>query len=78
MPKAKSFEESIEELEQIVSALESGSTPLDEAVALFEKGMKITVKCRNQLERAEQKVKLLTENDDGNVKISDFDSGEDY
>lgn len=38
MPKAKTFEESITELEQIVTLLESGDAPLDEAVALFEKG----------------------------------------
>ncbi len=77
MPKAKTFEESIAELEQIVALLESGDAPLDEAVALFEKGMKISAKCHDQLDKAEQKVKLLTENADGAVKIANFDSGED-
>ena len=60
MPKAKTFEESITELEQIVTLLESGDAPLDEAVALFEKGMKLSAKCHDQLDKAEQKVKLLT------------------
>lgn len=76
MPKSKTFEESIAELEQIVNLLESGDAPLDEAVTLFEKGMKISAKCHDQLEKAEQKVKLLTENEDGTVNESDFSSGE--
>ncbi|HBL82318.1 MAG TPA: exodeoxyribonuclease VII small subunit [Clostridiales bacterium] len=77
MPKAKTFEESITELEQIVTLLESGDAPLDEAVALFEKGMKLSAKCHDQLDKAEQKVKLLTENEEGVVKTTDFNSGED-
>ena len=77
MPKAKTFEESITELEQIVTLLESGVAPLDEAVALFEKGMKLSAKCHDQLDKAEQKVKLLTENEEGAVKTTDFNSGED-
>ncbi|MFR8975439.1 MAG: exodeoxyribonuclease VII small subunit [Eubacteriales bacterium] len=77
MPKAKTFEESITELEQIVTLLESGDAPLDEAVALFEKGMKLSAKCHDQLDKAEQKVKLLTENEEGAVKTTDFNSGED-
>lgn len=77
MPKAKTFEESITELEQIVTLLESGDAPLDEAVALFEKGMKLSAKCHYQLDKAEQKVKLLTENEEGAVKTTDFNSGED-
>ena len=77
MPKAKTFEESITELEQIVTLLESGDAPLDEAVALFEKGMKLSEKCHDQLDKAEQKVKLLTENEEGAVKTTDFNSGED-
>ena len=77
MPKAKTFEQSITELEQIVTLLESGDAPLDEAVALFEKGMKLSAKCHDQLDKAEQKVKLLTENEGGAVKTTDFNSGED-
>jgi exonuclease VII small subunit len=46
-------------------------------VALFEKGMKLSAKCHDQLDKAEQKVKLLTENEEGAVKTTDFNSGED-
>lgn len=77
MPKAKTFEESIAELEEIVQLLENGDTPLDEAVALFEKGIKISEKCHNQLDKAEQKVKLLTEDENGAVIEHDFGGRED-
>lgn len=65
--KTKSFEEMITELEEIVAKLENGDAHLDEAVALFEKGMKLSVKCQSQLDKAEQKVKVLTEGQDGEV-----------
>lgn len=76
MAKTKSFEELILELEEIVNLLESGDAPLDEAVTLFEKGMKISAKCHDQLDKAEQKVKLLTENGDGEAVETAFGEGE--
>lgn len=61
MAKTKTFEESVEELEKIVAALEKGECPLDEAVKLFEKGVKIAKECSDALDKAEQKIKILTE-----------------
>lgn len=61
MAKSNSFESSIKELEQIVSSLEKGDCPLDEAVELFEKGVKISKECHKALNDAEQKIKILTE-----------------
>lgn len=63
MAKNKTFEESIEELEKIVAALEKGDCPLDEAVKLFEDGVKLSADCHNALNKAEQKIKILTESD---------------
>ncbi len=61
MAKGKSFEDSIEELEKIVAALENGECPLEEAVKLFENGVKISNECHAALDKAEQKIKILTE-----------------
>jgi len=61
MAKTKSFEESIQELENIIAILEKGECPLDEAVELFEKGVKLSKECHKTLENAEQKIKVLTE-----------------
>ena len=61
MAKVKSFEESVTELENIVATLEKGDCPLDEAVSLFEKGVKLAKECHAVLDSAEQKIKILTE-----------------
>lgn len=76
MAKTKSFEEKIAELEEIVTRLESGEAPLDEAVSLFEKGVKISAACYNELEKAEQKVKILTETPSGEVVETEPENGE--
>lgn len=63
MANKKTFEDSMKELETIVSALEKGDCPLDDAVKLFEKGVKISNECHKALNDAEQKIKILTEAD---------------
>ncbi len=67
MAVKKTFEESMNELEKIVETLEKGDCPLDEAVKLFEKGVKISNECHKRLEDAEQKIKILTETDTSGV-----------
>lgn len=67
MAKTKTFEESMEELEKIVATLEKGECPLDEAVKLFEQGVKISNECNSVLDNAEQKIKILTEKDTESV-----------
>ena len=55
------FETSLKELENIVSKLESSDISLDEAILLFESGVKLSDRCRKILENAERKIKTLTE-----------------
>lgn len=54
-----SFEQSMAELEQLVNQLEQGELPLDQALSHFERGIQLTRHCQQQLEQAEQKVKVL-------------------
>jgi exodeoxyribonuclease VII small subunit len=54
------FEKSLNELEKIVSALEDNEISLDEAIKLFEKGIELSDKCRQTLEKAEIKITALT------------------
>lgn len=61
MAKNKTFEEAVEELETIVKTLENGDCSLEDAVKLFEKGVKISKDCHKVLDDAEQKIKILTE-----------------
>ena len=51
-----SFEEKLEQLEQIVSALENGKLSLDKAVQLYGEGMKLSLGCRKELENAKLKI----------------------
>ncbi len=53
------FEDAIKQLGEIVKNLESGEVPLDESIALFEEGMKLSKRCAEILEQAEQKVRFL-------------------
>jgi exodeoxyribonuclease VII small subunit len=58
------FEAGLQELEQIVKEMESGDLPLERALELFEKGMKISEDCRKQLEEAETRVEVLVRKGD--------------
>ncbi len=59
-----SFETGLQELELIVREMESGELPLERALELFEKGMKLSETCRKQLEEAETRVELLVRKGD--------------
>ncbi len=50
--KTKTFEESLEELENIVKSLENGDVPLDDAINKFNEGMKLAGDCNKILEKA--------------------------
>jgi exodeoxyribonuclease VII small subunit len=68
------FEASINELEALATALETGDLSLEESLATFEKGIKLTKECQQLLSEAEQKVAiLLGEGDD--MQLVDFDKG---
>ena len=54
------FEAALEGLEDIVGRLEDGSLGLDESLAEFEQGMQLLKRCHGLLERAEQKIEVLT------------------
>jgi exodeoxyribonuclease VII small subunit len=56
-----SFEQQIEELEKVVQLLERGDLPLEDSVALFERGMHLSNACKTQLSSAESRVQVLIE-----------------
>ncbi len=55
------FEQALEELEQLVTRLEEGDLSLEESLKEFERGVKLTRDCQQELKEAEQKVRILTE-----------------
>ncbi|MDO5398904.1 MAG: exodeoxyribonuclease VII small subunit [bacterium] len=70
--KDMDFEKQIAELESIVRELESGSISLDESLALFEKGIKLTKSCQKMLDEAEKKVSMLISDGSGDMVEKDF------
>ncbi len=77
-PKTEpSFEEGLEQLEEIVKQLEDGDLPLEKSIGLFEKGVKLSESSRKQLEQAEAKVEILLRKE-GKVEAAPFelDDGE--
>ena len=66
------FESALSRLEEIVRAMESGSAALDSSLALFEEGVGLVKFCTKALDTAEQKVKILQKDENGNVVESPF------
>ena len=69
---AKTFEDKIARLEQIVGALEKGDAQLAESLKLFEEGTKLVSECGKMLDEAEQQVVKLTKGADGTPIESTF------
>lgn len=69
---AENFEKSMAELEKIVDSLERGEITLDESLALFEKGVKLSKTCQNILDKAEKKVSVLILDEEGNMSKEEF------
>ncbi|RHR09017.1 exodeoxyribonuclease VII small subunit [Pseudoflavonifractor sp. AF19-9AC] len=74
--KKLDFEGSMTRLEEIVSLLERGDAPLEQAMALFEEGAKLLRECTAQLDQAEQKVMLLTAGETGEPEECPFQGDE--
>jgi exodeoxyribonuclease VII small subunit len=55
-----SFERAIEELESIVKRLEDGKVPLEESVAIYERGEALKRRCEDLLRQAEARVQKIT------------------
>lgn len=66
-----SFETALQELEQIVSRLESGELALEEALKAFEQGVQLARQGQQTLQQAEQRVQILLSDDD-NAPLSPF------
>ena len=54
------FESALEELENLVSKMESGDLSLDDSLKAFERGIELTRTCQSTLEAAELRIQMLT------------------
>jgi len=68
------FEEALQKLEIIVEKLETGDLPLEESLAKYEEGIRLSRICQKKLEVAKKKVELLIKDKDGKFKLESFDA----
>ena len=64
MTKKFDFNKGLLELEGIVKTMESGDLSLEDSLKYFEQGVKLTRQCQSALAEAEQKIALLSADDD--------------
>lgn len=74
--KAKTFEQSMERLEQIVRAMEKGDVPLEESMKLFQEGTELVRSCGKMLDEAQLQVKKIMSSSDGSPVEEDFQDGQ--
>ena len=68
------FEQSLRSLEEIVRKMEQGELTLEDSLAAFEEGVRLTRNCQTALQKAEQKVNILVKNSDGEFSPADFNN----
>lgn len=70
--QGRSFEASLEALEQIVRQLESGDLPLEKSLELFEQGIRLSRECQERLSQAERRIEILLRDNQGRPVVSAF------
>ena len=75
--KSNEFEKSFQQLEAIVKRLEAEELPLDEALQLFEEGIRLSRFCNQKLEEVEKKIELILADSKGQPTTRPFESDED-
>jgi exodeoxyribonuclease VII small subunit len=60
-----SFEEALKALEEVVHKLESGDAPLDESIALYERGQQLRGICQARLDAAQARIEAIILGPDG-------------
>ena len=68
MTKARTFEQAIDRLNEIVSMLEKGETELNEMLKLYEEGMDLVKFCLSKLDDVEKKISKLNRDTDDGIK----------
>ena len=70
-----SFEDALSQLEEVVHRMETGESPLESLVENYQSGIRLLKVCRSKIERAEMKVKEVTDQD-GELELRNFTQAE--
>jgi exodeoxyribonuclease VII small subunit len=67
------YEKAFEDLEEVVAKLEQEDLPLEDAIALFERGQALSTRCNSLLAQAELKLRVLAPDEEGGYQEDDFE-----
>lgn len=70
--QSRTFEASLEALEQIVRQLESGDLALEKSLELFEEGIRLSRECQDRLSQAERRIEILLRDNQGRTVATPF------
>lgn len=77
-PQSQTFEDAVRRLTEIIEKLERGDLPLEESIALFEEGVKLSAASQARLDAAEKRVEELLHIDaGGNPRTAPFGAPDD-
>ncbi|MFP4307089.1 MAG: exodeoxyribonuclease VII small subunit [Desulfococcaceae bacterium] len=76
MTAKPTFEKAMQQLEEIVTELETGDLPLEKAMKKFEEGIALSRYCTEKLDETERRITLLMEGPDGEVASQPFQEGD--
>ncbi|MBA3354483.1 MAG: exodeoxyribonuclease VII small subunit [Pyrinomonadaceae bacterium] len=72
-PQPRTFEASLEALEQIVRELEEGDLALEKSLELFEQGIRLSRECQERLSQAERRIEVLLRDNQGRPVVAPFE-----
>ncbi len=67
------FEDRLTALEAVVERLERGELTLEDSVRLFEEGVNLSSACKLELEKAEGRIQVLVESQQGGMQVAELD-----
>ena len=70
------FEDALNQLEEIVSDLESGNLNLDDAIKKYEEGIKLAGVCAKKLENTKKRIEMFVKDSSGKLLVKDFKEAE--
>lgn len=73
----KTYEQAFAELTAVVEKLQGGDLPLEETIALFERGVALSKECEKFLDNAGRRIEVLLQDADGNLEVADLEDSDD-
>ncbi|HVN91810.1 MAG TPA: exodeoxyribonuclease VII small subunit [Candidatus Binataceae bacterium] len=74
--KVQSFEEEFDELENVVTRIDTGELSLEESITAFERGVALVRSLNRKLDEVDRRIEVLTCDTDGDLRLSSYNQDE--